>query len=80
MGASVLHEDAIFPVRKAGIPINIRNTNAPEDKGTLIVEGACPSAEIYDHRDCRNRWICVDHRESDDEFRDRILPESASGI
>lgn len=41
MGASVLHEDAIFPVRKAGIPINIRNTNAPEDKGTLIVESTC---------------------------------------
>ena len=38
MGATVLHEDAIFPVRKEGIPINIRNTNAPEDKGTLIVE------------------------------------------
>ena len=30
MGATVLHEDAIFPVRKEGIPINIRNTNAPE--------------------------------------------------
>lgn len=41
MGASVLHEDAIFPVRRAGIPINIRNTNAPEDKGTLIVEATC---------------------------------------
>ncbi|MCB7303333.1 aspartate kinase [Bariatricus massiliensis] len=41
MGASVLHEDAIFPVRKEGIPINIRNTNKPEDKGTLIVEGTC---------------------------------------
>ncbi len=41
MGASVLHEDAIFPVRKAGIPINIRNTNAPEDPGTLIVESTC---------------------------------------
>ena len=41
MGASVLHEDAIFPVRKEGIPINIRNTNAPEDKGTLIVEDTC---------------------------------------
>ena len=37
MGASVLHEDAIFPVRSAGIPINIRNTNAPEDAGTMIV-------------------------------------------
>ena len=41
MGASVLHEDAIFPVRKAGIPINIKNTNAPKDPGTLIVEGTC---------------------------------------
>ena len=41
MGATVLHEDAIFPVRKEGIPINIRNTNAPEDKGTLIVESTC---------------------------------------
>ena len=41
MGASVLHEDAIFPVRKAGIPINIKNTNAPQDKATLIVEATC---------------------------------------
>lgn len=41
MGATVLHEDAIFPVRKEGIPINIRNTNSPEDKGTLIVEDTC---------------------------------------
>ena len=37
MGATVLHEDAIFPVREAGIPINIRNTNAPDDRGTMIV-------------------------------------------
>jgi aspartate kinase len=37
MGASVLHEDAIFPVRYAGIPINIRNTNDPEAPGTMIV-------------------------------------------
>lgn len=37
MGATVLHEDAIFPVKKAGIPIHIKNTNAPEDEGTLIV-------------------------------------------
>ncbi|MBR5371503.1 MAG: aspartate kinase [Oscillospiraceae bacterium] len=37
MGATVLHEDAIFPVRAAGIPINIRNTNRPSDPGTFIV-------------------------------------------
>ena len=41
MGATVLHEDAIFPVRKEGIPINIRNTNRPEDHGTMIVESTC---------------------------------------
>ena len=40
MGATVLHEDAIFPVRYAGIPINIRNTNRPDDKGTMIVSQA----------------------------------------
>lgn len=37
MGASVLHEDAVFPVRQANIPINIRNTNCPTDPGTFIV-------------------------------------------
>ena len=43
MGATVLHEDAIFPVRFAGIPINIRNTNNPDAKGTMIV--ATPSKD-----------------------------------
>lgn len=38
MGAPVLHEEAIFPVRGPGIPIQIRNTNAPEEEGTLIVD------------------------------------------
>ena len=37
MGASVLHEESVFPVRNAGIPINIKNTNNPKDSGTLIV-------------------------------------------
>lgn len=40
MGATVLHEEAIFPVRLAGIPINIRNTNDPDAKGTMIVSHA----------------------------------------
>lgn len=43
MGATVLHEDAIFPVFKAAIPINIKNTNQPEDEGTFIV----PKVENY---------------------------------
>lgn len=38
MGATVLHEDAVFPARFAGIPINIRNTNRPDDPGTLITQ------------------------------------------
>ena len=42
MGATVLHEESIFPVRQAGIPINIKNTNAPEYPGTLIVNDAAP--------------------------------------
>lgn len=37
MGATVLHEEAIFPVKQGGIPINIKNTNRPQDPGTLIV-------------------------------------------
>ena len=40
MGATVLHEDAIFPVRCAKIPINIKNTNRPQDRGTFIVANA----------------------------------------
>ncbi|MBR2473507.1 MAG: aspartate kinase [Clostridia bacterium] len=46
MGATVLHEDAIFPVRTAGIPINIRNTNHPEEAGTMIVA----KSDGYDHQ------------------------------
>ena len=38
MGASVLHEEAIFPVREKNIPIRIKNTNRPNDPGTLIVD------------------------------------------
>ena len=42
MGATVLHEDAVFPVRKAGIPTNIRNTNNPRHPGTMIRASAGP--------------------------------------
>lgn len=47
MGAGVLHEDAIFPVRSANIPINIKNTNAPDDAGTLIVPSADDKPSKY---------------------------------
>ena len=45
MGATVLHEDAIFPVRAAGIPVNIKNTNCPEDRGTMIVSETAEPCE-----------------------------------
>ena len=45
MGATVLHEDAIFPVRREGIPVNIKNTNAPDDAGTWIVESTCQKSK-----------------------------------
>ncbi len=45
MGATVLHEDAIFPVRTMGIPINIKNTNHPEDPGTMIVSQTVDSSK-----------------------------------
>ncbi len=44
MGATVLHEESVFPVRRAGIPINIRNTNQPDAAGTLIVKKATKTA------------------------------------
>ncbi len=40
MGATVMHEETVFPVQEAHIPINIRNTNAPDDPGTMIVPGS----------------------------------------
>ncbi len=46
MGASVLHDEAIFPVRDVGIPIEIRNTNAPDDPGTRIVAQRAPYEPI----------------------------------
>lgn len=49
MGATVLHEDAIFPVREVGIPINIRNTNRPEDRGTMIVLQAADQQKGLHH-------------------------------
>ena len=49
-GAQVLHEDAIFPVREKNIPLNIRNTNAPTDAGTMIMES-------FDNDHDQNRFI-----------------------
>ena len=45
-GASVLHEDAVFPVRSEGIPIHIRNTNEPDVNGTMICRKIRPEEEV----------------------------------
>ena len=46
-GARVLHDDAVFPARNAGIPIHVRNTNAPERRGTYIdTQEKLPSARL----------------------------------
>mgnify|MGYP004477315171 CR=1 FL=1 len=45
MGATVLHEDSIFPVYQAAIPINVKNTNDPENPGTLIVPTIDPELD-----------------------------------
>src|SRR5688572_8111023 len=48
-GAKVLHEEAVFPVREAGIAVNVRNTNDPEHGGTLVVPEGHPKARVgYD--------------------------------
>lgn len=59
MGASVLHEDAIFPVRSEGIPINIRNTNAPDDSGTWIVESTCQKSKYVITGIAGKRGFCA---------------------
>ncbi len=47
MGATVLHEDSVFPVHRAGIPTNIRNTNDPAARGTMISHGMVEEKNPY---------------------------------
>ena len=47
MGATVLHADALLPVNQAGIPVNIKNTNRPEDPGTMIVSDLPKERELH---------------------------------
>lgn len=65
MGAGVLHEDAIFPVRREGIPINIRNTNRPEDNGTWIVESTCQKSKYVITGIAGKRGFCSVNIEKD---------------
>ncbi len=65
MGFSVLHEDAIFPVRREGIPINIRNTNAPQDNGTWIVGSTCQKSKYVITGIAGKKGFCAINIEKD---------------
>lgn len=65
MGAGVLHEDAIFPVRQEGIPINIRNTNAPDDNGTWIVGSTCQKSKYVITGIAGKKGFCAVNIEKD---------------
>lgn len=65
MGATVLHEDAIFPVRQEGIPINIRNTNAPEENGTWIVGSTCQKSKYVITGIAGKKGFCAINIEKD---------------
>ncbi len=65
MGASVLHEDAIFPVRQQGIPINIRNTNAPDEDGTWIVGSTCQKSKYVITGIAGKKGFCAINIEKD---------------
>ncbi len=65
MGAGVLHEDAIFPVRQQGIPINIRNTNKPDDNGTWIVGSTCQKSKYTITGIAGKRGFCSVNVEKD---------------
>lgn len=65
MGASVLHEDAIFPVRQENIPINIKNTNAPEDNGTWIVGSTCQKSKYIITGIAGKKGFCAVNIEKD---------------
>lgn len=79
MGATVLHEDAVFPVQQANISINIRNTNEPEDPGTLIIphmpENATPGSVtgIAGHKGFSSILIEKDMMNSEVGFTAKIL-------
>ncbi len=86
MGASVLHEDAIYPARTAGIPIRIRNTNAPGDPGTVIAREASgghlpPVTGIAGKRDFSIIHIEKDQMNETPGFVSRVIePFARRGI
>ena len=76
MGACVLHEDAIFPVKKAGIPINIKNTNCPDDLGTMIVDNTTlkPNYKITGIAGKKGYWkVKISNRKENEDRECKML-------
>lgn len=77
MGAQVLHEDAVYPAHRAGVPIHIRNTNAPNDKGTRIVPKKEDSSRIVTGISGKNGFMLVHvekrHAAGDSGFLRRLV-------
>lgn len=65
MGIPVLHEEAVFPVHRKGIPINIRNTNDPADSGTWIVGSTCQKSKYVITGIAGKRGYCSINIEKD---------------
>lgn len=65
MGASVLHEDAVLPVKSANIPINIRNTNEPSHPGTIISNVPAPNRDCLITGIAGKRGFSIIHIEKD---------------
>ena len=82
MGASVLQEEAIFPVREVNIPIQIKNTNRPQDEGTIIRESAeAGEDEHLDHRHRGQEGLCLRaHQEGPHVRRGRPCPQDAGHL
>ncbi len=82
MGATVLHDEAIFPVREAGIPVHIRNTNDPDATGTLITRGGLDGAADRTHHGHRRPQGLHDPRarEDADECGDRLRTKALLGV
>ena len=80
MGATVLHDEAVFPVREAGIPIHIKNTNRPEDAGTHIVTKRESRTTTIAGIAGRKGFADAVYRKSDDEPGTRLRAQSAGNF
>ena len=81
MGANVFHDEAIAPVRDAGIPINIRNTNRPDDPGHHDRFQASRGHQVrHRRRGGQEELLHVQRREEHDEQGNRFRPQDAGHL